>query len=172
VEIDESGLPHPDGLSEDQAHRILARAVELDARNEELISFAQLRAVAAEAGISAEALEQAVQEVHAGHLHQTVRPLRQWRLVAQRLMRNRLLAVIIAVAAAAVLTPGDVVVQTALLALQIYGAYELSHALIGRRAKRDGPPNARDTLPHDPVRKADSHRRADGASRSLRLILA
>jgi hypothetical protein len=53
-----------------------------------------------------------------------------------------------------------------------FGAYELSHALTGRRAKRDGPPNARDSLPHDPVRKADPHRRADGASRSLRQILA
>ncbi len=119
MHADESRLPRSDGLSEETAHRILARAVELDERNEELISLAQLREVAAEAGISAEALERALREVQAAQPNETARSLRRWQAVALRTPRRRLIAAIIAFAAAAVLTPGDVVVQTALWALPI-----------------------------------------------------
>ena len=53
------------GLSEDAAHRLIARAIELDARRGEEVSIAQLREVAQEAGISSQAFEEALLEVSA-----------------------------------------------------------------------------------------------------------
>ena len=50
------------GLSEDAAHRLIARAIELDARRAEEVSIAQLREVAQEAGISLQAFEEALHE--------------------------------------------------------------------------------------------------------------
>jgi hypothetical protein len=50
-------------LSEDAAHRLIARAIELDARRAEEVSIAQLREVAQEAGISLQAFEEALHEV-------------------------------------------------------------------------------------------------------------
>ena len=50
-------------LSEDAAHRLLARAVELDASRSYEFSIAQLRDVAREAGISATAFEDALAEI-------------------------------------------------------------------------------------------------------------
>ena len=49
-------------LSEDTAHRLLARAVELDARRMSQVSVAQLRDVAREAGIAPEAFDEALAE--------------------------------------------------------------------------------------------------------------
>lgn len=60
------------GLSEDAAHRVLARAVELDARESDVVSLAQLREIAQEAGIAPEALERALAEARD-------RPERRWR---------------------------------------------------------------------------------------------
>jgi hypothetical protein len=53
-------------LPEDVAHRVLARAVELDARRDAGISVQQLRDVADEAGISQGALDAALRELAAG----------------------------------------------------------------------------------------------------------
>ena len=53
------------GLSEDAAHRLIARAIELDARRGEEVSIAQLREVAQEAGISPQAFEDALLEATA-----------------------------------------------------------------------------------------------------------
>lgn len=52
-------------LSEAAAHRLLERAVELDARRPSLLSVAELREVAREAGITAEAFDEALGEFHA-----------------------------------------------------------------------------------------------------------
>lgn len=51
-----------DALSEDVAHRLLARAIELDARRAASLSVNQLREVAEEAGISRNAFEEALLE--------------------------------------------------------------------------------------------------------------
>lgn len=58
-------LPHDSSLSEDVAHRVLARAVELDARNASEVPLTKLREIAQEAGISELALEQALREITA-----------------------------------------------------------------------------------------------------------
>jgi len=52
-------------LSEDAAHRLLARAVELDARHGSQLSIAQLREIAREAGIAPEAFDEALTEIRA-----------------------------------------------------------------------------------------------------------
>ena len=53
----------PEALSEDAAHRLLARAVELDARRASDVSIAQLRDIALEAGIAPAAFEDALAEI-------------------------------------------------------------------------------------------------------------
>jgi hypothetical protein len=49
-------------LSEDAAHRLLARAVELDAHRASQVSVAQLREIASEAGIAVDAFDDALAE--------------------------------------------------------------------------------------------------------------
>ena len=67
-------MPHsPDFLSEDAAHRLLARAVELDAHRAGTLSIEQLRDVARDAGISPRAFDDALAEARAGA------PKRFWR---------------------------------------------------------------------------------------------
>lgn len=63
----------PDVLSEDAAHRLLARAVELDAHRAGSLSIEQLRDVARDAGISPRAFEDALREARAST------PNRFWR---------------------------------------------------------------------------------------------
>jgi hypothetical protein len=53
----------PEALSEDAAHRLLARAVELDARRASDVSIAQLRDIALEAGIAPAAFDDALAEI-------------------------------------------------------------------------------------------------------------
>jgi hypothetical protein len=63
----------PQRLSEVEAHQLLARAAELDARFGASVTTEQLSAAALEAGISAEAIEQAATELAAGKLGSPVR---------------------------------------------------------------------------------------------------
>ena len=56
-------LPDESSLSEDAAHRVLARAVELDARHASAVPLKKLREIAQEAGISELALDQALREM-------------------------------------------------------------------------------------------------------------
>jgi hypothetical protein len=58
----------PQRLSEVEAHQLLARAAELDARFGETVTTEQLSTAALEAGISGEAIEQAAAELAAGQL--------------------------------------------------------------------------------------------------------
>jgi hypothetical protein len=51
------------GLTEEQAHRLLARAVALDAQRQDAVSLAELRAAAIEAGIDPMAFDRAVTEL-------------------------------------------------------------------------------------------------------------
>jgi len=55
-------LPIDAMVTEDAAHRVLARAVELDARLATQVSIAQLREIAQEAGIAPTAFEEALNE--------------------------------------------------------------------------------------------------------------
>ena len=59
---DPERLPSETLVSEEAAHRVLARAVELDARLADQVSIAQLREVAREAGIAPAAFDEALSE--------------------------------------------------------------------------------------------------------------
>ena len=73
-----------DGLSEDVAHRIIARAIELETRRAEAVSVAQLREVAQESGMSLRAFEEALREAHAlAQAGPVPRPPRIWERVWQ-----------------------------------------------------------------------------------------
>ena len=81
----EPGPQHRElALSEDAAHRLLARAVELDAQRGSRVSVAQLREIAREAGIAPEAFDDALAEFRSTELgdaprnHGPVRALRRW----------------------------------------------------------------------------------------------
>lgn len=58
-------------FSEDAAHRLLARAVELDARRASQVTIAELREIAREAGIATEAFEEALNEMKAYSVAET-----------------------------------------------------------------------------------------------------
>jgi hypothetical protein len=85
-------------LSEDAAHRLLARAVELDAARGPTLTVAQLREVAREAGISAAAFDAAVRELGEGpHAPPRAAPWRTppwrtppWRALGHALARGAL----------------------------------------------------------------------------------
>ena len=66
--MDRKNTTLPQRLSEVEAHQLLARAAELDARFGASVTTEQLAAAAIEAGISAEAIAQASAELAAGKL--------------------------------------------------------------------------------------------------------
>ena len=126
-------------ISEEDAHRLLARAAELDARQGASVPIAQLREVAREAGIAPEAFLQALTELEAGALG----PKTVGQAVSAWLARYRRPAVLAAWLVSSFITPGDVVFTTAGLALAFYGAYEgcvLLLQWLGRRPRRPAPP--------------------------------
>jgi hypothetical protein len=69
-------LPIEGVVSEDEAYRVLARAVQLDARLASQVSIAQLRQIAQEAGIAPAAFEEALREfrVEQAHLDAEAKP--------------------------------------------------------------------------------------------------
>lgn len=180
---DPSRIPGDEQLSEEDAHRVLARAVELDARDSSALSINQLREVAIEAGISVSALEQALAELKENTAAASVPQSRalssseaspQHLPLSQRLIRYRRYAAAVCFVVAATITPGDILTETILCAAPLYGAYELAIALVRRSERRKdhsrtSPPRA--TLParEQLDRALPSH---DDAPRSLRLRLA
>ena len=136
---DQKDAPDATRISEEEAHRLLARAAELDARSAASVPLSQLRDVAREAGIAPEAFERALTELRAG----TLGPRTVGQAVSARLARYRRHAVLLAWVAGSFITPGDLVFQTGLVALALYGAYEgcvrLSHWL-GRHPPRPAAP--------------------------------
>jgi hypothetical protein len=81
-------------LGEDAAHRLLARAVELDAARDAerlaSLSVAQLRDVARDAGISAAAFEAALGELRRGADAPRPAPAARWRALGDAVARNAL----------------------------------------------------------------------------------
>ena len=135
----DDNAPDTTRVSEEDAHRLLARAAELDARDTASMSLAQLRDVAREAGIAPEPFDRALAELKAG----TLGPGTVGQAVAARLATYRRQASLLAWVGAALITPGDIVFQTGLIALAQYGAYEgcvrISHWL-GRHPPRPSSP--------------------------------
>jgi hypothetical protein len=156
-----------DSISEDEAHRVLARAVELDARAMSDVSVEQLRAVAAEAGIAPEALDRALHELRAGRLSGVHRATSRRRVLARQLRhfrRHAALAIAIAVAAA---TPGDIFLLNALYALPLYALYELIIRLVDPR-RRGGPSSL--ALDGDSVAKSSPSARGADPMRNVRSL--
>jgi hypothetical protein len=125
-------------VSEEDAHRLLARAAELDARGPSSVRLTQLRESARDAGISPEAFAQALADLRTGNLS----PKSVGQAVAARLARYRRQAFAVAYLAAAFITPGDVIAQTVTLTLALFGAYEgvmLLARWLGRQPRRPTP---------------------------------
>ena len=118
-------MEESDWLSENDAHRVLARAVELDARSNTNVPVSQLREIAGEAGIDRSAFETALGELRSGKLPALSQPaMPQSQSLTMFLSRHRRHAVVIALVTASFTTPGDMLVPTSLLALKLYGLYE------------------------------------------------
>ena len=128
-------------LSEKEAHRLLARAVELDAEQETVISLSDLREAAGEAGIARDAFEQALVEFRAGELE----PLTVGQQLSMKLAALRRVGAVLSFVSAAAVTPGDSLVWSFVGGLGLYGAYEGAIALarlLGRNAPPRVPPGA------------------------------
>jgi len=73
----EGSRPDAETLSEDVAHRLLARAVELDAQRVDRVSIDELRDIAREVGISPHAFDDALAEVRKAALPQQRKSARE-----------------------------------------------------------------------------------------------
>jgi hypothetical protein len=126
-------------LTEQDAHRVLARAVELDApETVPDVSLEQLHAIAAEAGISPTALERALDELRTGILVKPV-TLAEPRSLGDRLAHYRRYALLVIVAGVAAATPGDVLGVNLQYVLPLYALYELAVRITQRRAGPSAP---------------------------------
>lgn len=133
-------------LSEDEANRLLARAVELDAQHQAAVSVEELQRAACEAGIEPNAFIQALAELRSGALE----PLTIGQRFASSLARYRGLAALAAFVSAAGFTPGDAVVPSMFIALGLYGAFEGLTALaryFGKTPPRIPPDLQRAAVP-------------------------
>ena len=124
-------------LTEDDAHRVLARAVELDARATEEISIAQLQQIAEEAGIRAQSLHQALREWRAGGA--SAARLASKRGLSEQMVRFRRHAIVALMIAGAFLSPADVVITSFVGVLPAMAIYELVLRL-ARRSRTGSPP--------------------------------
>ena len=149
---DESRTSGQDGwISEDEAHRLLARAVELDAENRSAVSVRDLLQAAEEAGIPRMAFQRALVELRAGELE----PVTVGQRLSMRLLGFRRAAVVASFVAAAGITPGDSIVLSVGGGLGLYGAYEGAIALarlLGRSATPRVPPGVGRAGPSAPVK--------------------
>jgi hypothetical protein len=136
-------------VSEDEAHRLLARAAELDSHIGATLSVDQLRDIAAEAGIGPDAFEMALRELdarrRAGAEHERSanvgRRATNHRLV-ERLTRHRAVAAVAIFVGAALATPGDLIWTTLIVSAPAYALYELGIAVARSRISRSGSPPA------------------------------
>ncbi|MEO7458348.1 MAG: hypothetical protein ABIY52_18965 [Gemmatimonadaceae bacterium] len=156
---------NPEWLTEEEAHRVLARAVELDEGRASDVSLVKLREIAEEAGIARDALDRALGELS------EVRVPKRFPL-SQKLARYRWHAAGASFVAGAMLTPADVVVQTTLLALPIMAAYELAIAIVRRRERKSGGGGESSSPVVAVTAPRAAPRRGDDAPRSLRLGIA
>ena len=141
-------------LSEVEAHQLLARAAELDARFGASVTTEQLLSAALEAGISAEAIAQASSELAAGKLGS---PARGAALAATIATGGR-------VALAAVLIwwfiadAGRPLAQGLALVSAVYGAYKALGFLSGGLTQRLQKLRAStDRKPAVPLKRADKN---------------
>jgi hypothetical protein len=138
--LDSSDSPNNARISEESAHRLLARAAELDAHAGGELSIDQLREIALEAGIAASAFDAALRELEAhDHLAGDAKPAARAGGLVERLARHRILVAATILLGVACATPGDLVFMTLVVSTPIYAAYELW------MARRNRPTNSRPT---------------------------
>jgi len=123
-------------LSEEEAHRILARAVELDTRDMSDVSLSQLREVAREAGIGSDAFERALSELRQGASSRasSVGDL------SVHLARYRTYAAFFILVTVATITPGDTVVPLMSYSVPLYALYEALIRVMRKKEGRGGTP--------------------------------
>lgn len=161
--MDRKKSPLPTRLSEVEAHQLLARAAELDARFGETVTTEQLSAAALEAGISAEALERAAADLAAGRLGSPT-----WAVTMQKGVTTGLR--VVAAAALTVWLLKDAsrpLAQGIGLALAVFGAY-VALGWLWRRLNR-GLGAARSLRAHEPSERP-SESMDDHVSLSVRLF--
>lgn len=135
-------------LSEEEAHRILARAVELDSRDMSDVSLSQLREVAKEAGIGSNALEHALNELRQGAsprvssigAHTTVDRRQASHPLSFHLSRFRTYAAFFILVTVATITPGDTVVPLLSYSVPLCALYELLIIVVRAKEGRGGKP--------------------------------
>jgi len=116
-------------LSEDEAHGILARAAEIDARSPQMVSEAELWRAAEAAGISRDAFAQATAELRAGTLERA----RGRHALSIALVRPAKVFIALGLFYAAFRTPdysGWWIAQSVGAAWAIYGAYKTVGAIM------------------------------------------
>jgi hypothetical protein len=156
-------------ISEEEARRLLARAVEIEAREGAYLSLEELREIALEAGIPLEALEQALGELEQGAL----RPPTVGRFFAEKLERSRSLACALGFFGAAMVTPGDAVTLTLLGGLSFFGLWEGMIALarsFGAYSPPSGPSSA-ETMDSVSRRRSDPGQDRRGIEFSVAMVL-
>src|SRR5688572_21211820 len=107
-------------VTEHEAHRLLARAAEIDALHGTSTSLDELQAVAAEVGISPRAFDQAVREFRAGELG----PPTIGAMVGRRMAKSRELALFAILLGVGFMTPGDAAAGTMIGGFGLYAVYE------------------------------------------------
>ncbi len=144
-------------VSEEDAHELLVRAAELDARLPATLSLHELWNSAAQAGISREAFEQATVELQAGKLGRHHRRL----TIYTALLRFSQIGIATAIIVTAFSTPdysGWWIAQSVGMGCAVYGAYKAigsagrwTRGLLGRRSAADAlnPENAAHERPSD-----------------------
>lgn len=154
----------PQRISEVEAHRLLARAAELDARLGASVDAAQIRSAALEAGISEEAVAQASAELEAGRLGS---PSKGAALTAMFAVGGRVLAAA-ALVIWALADAGRPVAQLLALTVAVYGAYDIlsrSARWLRNRWEAQRHRRSESTAP-----ERASNRESDGTARSVRLV--
>jgi len=163
AEIKEGTIPRR--LSEVEAHRLLARAAELDARLDSSVSAEQLISAAVEAGISEEAVAQAAAELEAGKLDAPSRKAVIMGFLATGggvLISASLVVWLLADASRPI-------AQLLALGIAVYGAYDLLSRTVRWLKKRRGGSKVRRVRP---ASAPASERDDDPAAPAMRLLLA
>ena len=145
---DAHGEDRSNWLAEDEAHRLLARAVELDTKHGAAVSVVDLQHAADEAGIGRAAFDQALDELRSGALE----PVTIGQRVSAKFAEYRGPGALVAFVSAAGITPGDALGLTLLLGFGLYGAYEGVIALarlLGTTPPRIPPGPRRDEVVHE-----------------------
>ncbi len=163
--MDGKNSTRPQRLSEVEAHQLLARAAELDARFGASVTIEQLSAAAREAGISIEAIAQASTELAAGKLGSPARSA----AISASIVTGGGVALSASLIWWLMVDAGRPLAQGLALAFAIYGAYKGVGGMSRwfRQRLRAGTGRTTGVVREHPAESNDDH-----ASMSVRLFTA